>query len=120
MTKLLIEDGADLNAIDKFGRTPLLSAIDHPEVALMLLYSGADPNLPRSGASRPLDLAVSDGNVRLVEALLKAGADPTWKNDSGKTALDEAMLLKDESMRARLEIMLKSAGARERSIAQPK
>lgn len=67
----LVNHGADFNAQDKSGRTPLHSAVT-----------------PR--ASRPLH-AADLGMVEIGDFLLKAGADETVGDNSGKTALMRSM-----------------------------
>jgi ankyrin repeat protein len=47
LSALLIRRGADPNARDSFGVTPLMDAVfyGHEEVVYLLLYNGADPNV---------------------------------------------------------------------------
>ena len=91
----LVKAGADLELADPEGITPLLIAIDNLrfDTAAWLLEQGADPNLWDLWGRSPLYLAV-DVNVvprggrpdmasldrttslELIDALLKAGADP--------------------------------------------
>jgi ankyrin repeat protein len=75
--RLLLDHGADINAIDEeYRSTPLGFAArwGHREMAAMLLQRGADPN--RSGASwsTPLAWARKKGHSEIEADLLRAGA----------------------------------------------
>ncbi|CAB0042497.1 unnamed protein product [Trichogramma brassicae] len=52
------------------------------------LSRGQDPNclVPKTGDA-PLHLALADGNVRVVELLIKNGANPNLANEQGSTPL---------------------------------
>jgi ankyrin repeat protein len=86
MVNLLLSAGADINKtrVDD-GADPLLGAIWKKEVdvALLLLSRGARPQ------PRHLAFALRDGQVRVVERLLRAGADRRW-TFQGRTMVDEA------------------------------
>ena len=75
---LLLEQGADPNAVDQFGNTPLSHASSHgrEELLVRLLEAGAQPD--RRGTRNPLDSALGSHrpSVRIVQLLLDAGADP--------------------------------------------
>jgi ankyrin repeat protein len=77
IAKLLISRGAQLDARDAAGRTPLIAAVlaDNVEVAEMLLAAGADLETVDShlGAS-PLSWAACWGRVRAVKFLVSKGA----------------------------------------------
>ena len=87
--------GADVNARDDAGRTPLhrASASNLTGVISALLDAGADPNARDSKGSTPLHAVVgswwraSDNSVRLLAA---AGADLNARNNEGETPLDIA------------------------------
>ncbi|KAH7012284.1 ankyrin repeat-containing domain protein, partial [Microdochium trichocladiopsis] len=74
----LLELGAVLETKDRLGRTPLVWAVESEvcEDVRLLLDNGAavDPlSTPQSGT--PLNAAVRDGSLDIVQALLEAGAD---------------------------------------------
>jgi len=80
---LLIEAGADINAVDGFGASALnlsAEACDFPKVRT-LLELGANPNHANGAGRRPLDRAMelptyNDEAFKIVTALLGAGASP--------------------------------------------
>lgn len=88
----LIERGANVNATDK-GMTPLYYAIDHRhfDVALLLLQRHADPNIVDEHGQTALMLATGGGDAALVEALVDAGATVNAQDDSGDSALLDAI-----------------------------
>jgi len=79
----LLEEGADVNAINRFGSTALLSALSksHLDVASRLLDAGADPSLANVYANSPLTFAASKGELAMTERLLEAGAPPNEGDD---------------------------------------
>jgi len=79
----LIHEGADIEEPDKYGRSPLLCAIQHEcglSVIEALLTAGANPNhqLPnhRIYGTTALESAVFSGNAGIIKLLLSHGADP--------------------------------------------
>ncbi|TCP52589.1 ankyrin repeat protein [Tumebacillus sp. BK434] len=80
-----LEQGADINTTDSFGRTPILSATHHNEVEtvqaliaagadLNLRDHGADVNLPDRDDVSPLQNARVRGFDEIAEILVVAGA----------------------------------------------
>ena len=92
MSRLLVEAGADLNALGMAGKeTPLIISLSHshPKIALYLLKHGADPNIPSGGSGKyPLEYASTD---EVIEALLNHGAKVNVLNKSGQNLLFEAL-----------------------------
>lgn len=81
----LLKHGANLNAQDNLGETPLCSAIAHngisDDIALVLLQNfSPDPNIPNNKGQTPLFLALqysSDLTLEsLIKFLLESGANP--------------------------------------------
>jgi uncharacterized protein len=97
----LIAAGAAVNASDERGFTPLFHACynadedrGHPEMVELLLAAGADKEAPIGFGVRPLMYAAGNGEAGVVQALLRAGADPLARNEVGRTAL---MMVKDRN-----------------------
>jgi ankyrin repeat protein len=94
MIRHLASLGADVNGIDEVGLSPLGEAALANDVAslqtLMALGAKADL-LDQSGQSALMHAAQIDfGDTAVVEALVKAGADPRVKNPDGKSSVDLA------------------------------
>ena len=89
----LLRKGADPNVGDPKGETPLMVAagIGFEEAAAAMLGSGAKVDLTNRQGETALSRAVQQKQARMVELLLKAGANPD-KADfvSGYTARDYA------------------------------
>ena len=71
---LLIAKGADVNAKDMKGRTPLheAAASGHKEIVEVLVTKGADVNA-NIGGWTPLHLAVDEGHTEIADLLRKHG-----------------------------------------------
>ena len=85
----LIDEGADINAAQNDGTTPLHWAVYRKDIALVerLLTNGANAAVANRFGASPLAEAVKLADSALVEALLEAGADPESANLDGQTAL---------------------------------
>ncbi len=85
----LLDSGADVNATQPDGTTPLHWAAYRNDVDLTkrLLAHGAKPNVKNALGSTPLAEAVKVANTELVAVLLKGGANVEGANADGETAL---------------------------------
>jgi ankyrin repeat protein len=82
-----LRGGADPNAADREGTTPLYQASVHGAVDLvrLLLAAGAAPDVEsgRGQEGTPLCAAAAWGHTDVVRELLAYGADPNLREDRG-------------------------------------
>ena len=96
VTSLLLEAGADVNAVGEgLTVTPLHCAAmtnPNPKVMQVLLEAGAEVNAQNESEITPLRMACgsSQKNPEIILVLLDAGADANHKDFYGTTALDFA------------------------------
>lgn len=93
IVKLLVENGADVNAKNKKELTPLMEAVKvkNPAYAIYLVEKGANINDQESSEGKtPLIFAAMFDRVELIKFLLEKGADKTLRTKDGQTALDFA------------------------------
>jgi ankyrin repeat protein len=86
--KLLLDAGADPNARDFMGETPLFKCTFTPEAISLLVSHGAAVNALDTNGDTPL--IRNAFAEKAVRELLKNGADPTINGRRGETALDRA------------------------------
>ena len=121
MTKLLLENGADVKAVDEDNWTALMWAswTGMPTVVDALVKAGSDVNALDAKKQSPLMVAAQRGNEKVVEILINAGADRNLKNADGKSAEDLAneYMVQFSIRKENYEATLKSLKA---PAAQPK
>ena len=109
--KVLIETGADVNAQDSNGATPLTLAAqeDNPMIVMELIKAGADVNLTRHDGATPLHLAAQQGHEGCAAVLIRDGADIHRRTNMGMTSLEYAI----DNKHKKIAKMLRHLGARD-------
>lgn len=92
IAKILLDAGADVNAKDKLGLTPLLVACGKKSqgyrlIAELLIKKGAFVNVRDSLGFTPLLLSLSGGTIEIAELLVERGADVFACTRKGEAAL---------------------------------
>ena len=85
----LIEKGADVNAADPLGTTPLMWAARYGDAAVVdrLIRAGAKVAAENVFGVTPMSEAALTGSEHVIRALLSAGVNPDSPNPEGETAL---------------------------------
>jgi ankyrin repeat protein len=96
IAELLLDRGADLEAIDVDGDTPLMCAAigGHSEIYKMLLSRGADADILNINENGVLHYAAMGGSVEIVNLMLDSGQDinaQNAQNQGGVTPLMAAV-----------------------------
>lgn len=119
--RYMIAKGADVNARDNQGMTPLADAaqIGFTQGAQLLLGSGASVDLANNHGETPLSLAVQGHDLLTVRVLVAAGADPRITDSmTGLSPYDYAK--RDPRSAAILQALQEAKPAPKRAIAGPK
>lgn len=97
MTKMLVENGAEVDARTGSKMTAMMGAASGGQTKIVqyLLEKRADPNARDEDGNTALMLVansryMSAENARIIQTLLAAGADASLKNKNGETALSLA------------------------------
>ena len=87
--RALLDDGADIEAMDKYRATALIIAAvhGHSQIVQLLLDSGANVNAKTEEDETALIHAAEHGHSQIVQLLLDSGANVNAKTASGMTAL---------------------------------
>ena len=87
--RTLLDGGADVNAPQEDGATPLHWAVRRDDAGAvdLLLRAGADAGAANNYGVTPLSLACINRNADMVGKLLAAGADPNAATSMGETVL---------------------------------
>lgn len=106
LVQQLVASGADINAVDEAGTTPLTAAVlaGNPQILSYLLAHGADVNARQwHGGSTALLSAVLAGRRDLAQILLAAGARCDLRFADGESVLHRAAKHGDPAM---IELLL--------------
>jgi cytohesin len=93
MVELLLSRSADVNAAANNGQTPLCLAVGNgfQAVTEVLLANKAEVNVSdKYMKNTPLHLAAEGGQLKIIQMLLAAGANPNAENKTGQTPLSFA------------------------------
>jgi ankyrin repeat protein len=100
IARVLLDHHADVNSQTDEGLTPLyllsrqdISTLNDngSTLAMLLLESGANVNLPAKDKTTPLHLASFNKRLEIVLVLLEHGANAEAENDDGRTPLQESV-----------------------------
>lgn len=92
LAEWLVEQGADINKPDYYGRTPIMNRA-HSQVGQIkgLLKLGADITVCNEGGNTALHYAAESGHIENVKLLLKFGAEIDQKNEGELSAIDHGL-----------------------------
>jgi len=85
---VLMEGGADPNARDAYGWTPLMRAIvgkHEMAVDCLLEVQSVDLELRGESGATALHIAAAGGNETIIRSLLDRGSDAAAKDEDGRT-----------------------------------
>jgi hypothetical protein len=89
ITRILFTKGANVNAQDEVGSTPLHIAVEsslsNVDITRILLENGANVDARDEYGTTPLHVAIQLNATNVVELLLEMGADPTTISETGDT-----------------------------------
>ena len=89
VVKYLIDVGAQIDAKNNFGQTPLHCSVN-VEVAKCLIKNGAMIETKDQDGETPLHSAAKDGHLEIVEYLIQQGAQVNIRDNNGQTPFDLA------------------------------
>ena len=96
--------GANLDLATANGKPLLNDLIRWGQIpqTLWMLANGASPNVPDSDGWTAAHQAVSRGNARVLDAVIRAGADLNRRDHVNRTPLDLARALQRDKLAAML------------------
>jgi len=93
MVQLLLDHGADVNAVSAYGETAVHIAAAHgfADILELLINNGGSINAKTNAGWTPLHEACWQGRVAAARVLFERGADPNARDNNGATPLDKAL-----------------------------
>jgi ankyrin repeat protein len=82
-----LQRGADVDARDRYGRTPLMFTLSNPDIVRHLVEKGADVNARDLNGETPLMKAAFLGQLDVVRYLVEKGAEVNARSQRGKTVV---------------------------------
>jgi ankyrin repeat protein len=100
VVKLLIDRGANVNAILEDGITPLINAAraGHVNICALLIEKGADVDIKPASGQTALSTSAKYGKLKTAEFLIKKGATVDARDFFGRTPLMYAAAFNDTAM----------------------
>lgn len=92
VSRLLLANGANPNAVNFAGCTPLYIAVKLglSSIVTLLLSHGADPHAAGYSRHTPLHHVARSDNISIATLLIDGGASPAYPDQQGHTSLDLA------------------------------
>lgn len=90
-----LKNGANVNAVDQYGRTALRLAVEknNTHIVKLLIAAKVDLNAaPDPDNVTALMVAAANGYPEMIRVLLQANADANFRNKAGRTALRVAII----------------------------
>ncbi len=86
MMRMIVKNGADINARDDYGRSAIMLAVSQNKIRAVkfLIEKGADKNLRESDGYTALDIGIKEKRYQIVQLLRAAGAKR--QENAGTTA----------------------------------
>ncbi|MBN2689225.1 MAG: ankyrin repeat domain-containing protein [Gammaproteobacteria bacterium] len=107
---ILVQAGAKLDEIDKYGYTPLVECaiVNSVTKAKLLLQAGAEVDFPDLTGRTALHWAADNGNCELAKLLLEYEADPNAYSYVGQPILATPILRNDKKIK---KLLTQSGGS---------
>ena len=102
----LFDLGADVNARNCWGNTPLIVGKSYPITAKLMEHNQININLANNKQQTPLILRAHEGYKAVVELLLARGASVNLTDEEGRTALHWAALGKLKTNNDCLQLLI--------------